>query len=56
VAPDEFIHIAGSGVDAGGARQFGIFSGLLYDNPPVSGPQPCFRLNSISELPAKFGL
>jgi hypothetical protein len=54
-APEEVLHVAGSGIDALGARSFGIFAALSWSQPEP-GPQPCFVLKNITDLPAVFGL
>jgi len=49
------LHVAGSSVDAWGARSYGIYAALLGE-APQPGPQPCFLLKDITYLPAVMGL
>lgn len=43
------LHVAGSSIDALGARSFGIFAALV-DEEPMPGVQPCFLIKSLSDL------
>jgi FMN phosphatase YigB (HAD superfamily) len=52
---DRVVHVAGSAIDAFGARSYGLFNALLQDTP-MKGPQPCWPLKDITYLPAVFGL
>ncbi len=51
---DHVMHVAGSGIDGFGARSYGLFNTLLYDHADP-GPQPCFVLSNITQLPAVLG-
>jgi len=52
----KLIHVAGSGYDAHGARQFGIFAGALDSSAEHTDPPPCFAFDDINRLPAFFHL
>lgn len=49
------LHVAGSAIDAWGARSYGIYAALLHESPQP-GPQPCFTLPDITGLPAVMGM
>jgi phosphoglycolate phosphatase-like HAD superfamily hydrolase len=51
VGADAVLHVAGSAVDAAGARAAGAFVALLRDTP-TRGHEPCFALSDITGLPA----
>ena len=51
----EVLHVAGSPIDARGAREAGLFSALLHSEP-ASGLQPCFVLANITMVPPVLGL
>ena len=51
------MHVAGEAIDAYGAAQFGgMYTTLLRDTPINPGPQVCFVLADITQLPAVFKL
>jgi FMN phosphatase YigB (HAD superfamily) len=52
---DAVLHVAGSPVDAWGARSYGIYSAFLHEEAPLPGPQPCWLLGDISEVPGILG-
>lgn len=48
----QVLHVAGAPQDAYGARDYGLFSALVY-NKPIPGPnKPCFVFQNITELTA----
>lgn len=49
-------HVAGSSYDANGARNFGIFAGMVGSLVANDDPDPCFVFDSIKKLPSFFEL
>lgn len=52
---EHVLHVAGSAIDAFGARSYGLYNALLRDTPQ-EGPQPCWTLANITMLPAVLGI
>jgi phosphoglycolate phosphatase-like HAD superfamily hydrolase len=51
-----YLHVAGSPIDAWGARSAGLFAALSNGEPPMAGLQPCFLLANLTMLPAVLGI
>lgn len=51
-----YLHVAGSSIDAYGARSAGLFAGLSNGETPMPGPQPCFVIANLTMLPAVLGI
>lgn len=52
---EQVLHIAGAPIDGKGARDYGLFAGLVY-NQPIPSNKPCFLLNNITDLLTIMGL
>lgn len=52
---ESILHVAGSPVDAAGARTYGLYAALLH-NTNNNSTGACFNLQDISLLPAVLGL
>lgn len=50
LAKNEILHVARSGFDAKGAREYGFFAALSYSEPEKEGEQPCFVVKNIADL------
>jgi len=56
ISANEHLHVAGSSVDAWGARKAGMFSALLRSSVYPEQPYPCFLLKDVKDLPTLLGL
>jgi len=56
INPLNYLHVAGAPSDARGAREYGIYSALVYNHPIPGQYYPCFVLNNITDLLNIFGI